>query len=220
MGLSSPSGAVILGGSCALDRWVRLVAGDVGVDLAGPGFDAAGDGLGFGEALIAEPSGDREGAGSVVAEDEDGGVFVELVEGAGGDLGHGDEEGVFEVGVVELPGLADVEQGGAGGGGEELVGLVYGDFEVHDFRISRADGCPMEVPSFGAVEGALTAWPLQRSGSRVPSRPRWRLAGSSGRLAFDDAEEVSGDLVHLFGLGGELFAGGGAFFSAGGGSLG
>ncbi len=43
---------------CADD--LPLVARDVGVDLAGPGVDAAGDGLGFVEALVTEPRGDGE----------------------------------------------------------------------------------------------------------------------------------------------------------------
>ena len=68
----------------------ELVAGDLGIDLAGPGVDAAGDGLSFVEALLAEPCGYRERAGAVVAEDEDGGFFVELLVGAAGDLVHGD----------------------------------------------------------------------------------------------------------------------------------
>ena len=62
-----------------------LVAGDGGVDGAGPGVDAAGEGLGVVEALIAEPHGYVEGTGSVVAEDDDGGVGVEFGVGAGGD---------------------------------------------------------------------------------------------------------------------------------------
>jgi hypothetical protein len=33
-------------------QW-RLVTGDAGVDGAGPGVDAAGEGLGVGEALVA-----------------------------------------------------------------------------------------------------------------------------------------------------------------------
>jgi hypothetical protein len=48
----------------------------------------------------------------VVAENEDVGVFVELFEGAGGDLVHRDEGGGGDVGGVELPGLADVEKEG------------------------------------------------------------------------------------------------------------
>ena len=53
-----------------------LIAGDSGVDGAGPGIDASGEGLGLVEALLAEPHGYVEGPGSVVAEDDDGGVGV------------------------------------------------------------------------------------------------------------------------------------------------
>lgn len=69
-----------------------LVAGDGGVDGAGPVFDASGEGLGVFEALLAEPHGDGKGAGSVVAEDDDGLVGVELLVGAAGDFAHGHEE--------------------------------------------------------------------------------------------------------------------------------
>jgi hypothetical protein len=87
-----------------------LVAGHGGVDAAGPAVDASGEGLDVFEALIAEPHGDAEGAGSVMAEDDDGGVGVELLMGAGGYFAHGHEEAVGEVGGLEFPGLADVQQ--------------------------------------------------------------------------------------------------------------
>ena len=64
------------------------------------------------EALVAEPHGDAEGAGAVVAEDDDGLVGVKLGVGAGGDLAHGHEKGVGQAGGLELPGLADVQQQG------------------------------------------------------------------------------------------------------------
>jgi hypothetical protein len=87
-----------------------LVAGDGGVDGAGPGVDAAGEGLGVVEALVAEPHGDGERTLSVMAEDDDGGVGVELLMGAGGYFAHGHEERVGQVSRLELPGFADVEQ--------------------------------------------------------------------------------------------------------------
>ena len=97
--------------------------------------DAAGDGLGLFEALLAEPGGDGEGAGAVVAEDENVPVFVELLVGAGGDFAHGDEGGVGEVGGLILPGLADVEEKRRVSGGEEGFGLVDVDFVIHEVRI-------------------------------------------------------------------------------------
>jgi hypothetical protein len=87
-----------------------LIAGDGGVDGAGPGVDAAGEGLGVLEALITQPHRDAEGTGSVMAEDDDWGVGVEFGVGARGDLTHGDEGGVGEVGGLVLPGLAHVQQ--------------------------------------------------------------------------------------------------------------
>ena len=114
------------------------VAGDGGVDEGGPGVDAAGDGLGLLEALLAEPRGDGEGAGAVVAEDEDGGVFVELLMGAAGDLVHGHEGAAFDVRGLVLPGLADVEEEGRVLGGEEGLGLGDGEFEIHGIKDTGA----------------------------------------------------------------------------------
>jgi hypothetical protein len=111
-----------------------LVAGDGGVDGAGPGVDAAGDGLGLVEALLAEPCGYGEGAGAVVAENEDGGVFVELLVGAGGDVVHGEEGAAFDVGGGVLPRLADIEEEGRVFGGEGGLELVDGDFEIHSLK--------------------------------------------------------------------------------------
>src|SRR5216683_8439259 len=94
--------------SCAMIRQTLLIAGDGGVDGPGPGVDASGERLGVLEALVAEPHGYAEGAGSVVAEDDDGGVGVELLVGAGGDLAHWHEERVGQAGGLVLPGLAHV----------------------------------------------------------------------------------------------------------------
>lgn len=103
----------------------------MGVDGAGPGVDAARDGLCFVKALLAEPVGDGERAGAVVAENENGSVFVELLMGAAGDLVHGDECGGFDVRGGVFPWLTDVEEERRVFGGEELLELVDGDFEIH-----------------------------------------------------------------------------------------
>jgi hypothetical protein len=102
--ISLSKGEIYITGTAA------LVAGDGGVDGAGPGVDASGEGLGVVEALVAEPHGYGEGTGAVVAEDDDGGVGVELLVGAGGYLAHGHEESAREVGGLVLPGLADVQK--------------------------------------------------------------------------------------------------------------
>ena len=109
-----------------------LVAGDGGVDEAGPGVDAAGDGLGLVKSLLAEPCGDREGASTVMAEDEYGSVFVEFLVGAARNLIHGDEGAAVDVRGGVFPWLADVEEERWVGGGEEGAELFYSDFEVHD----------------------------------------------------------------------------------------
>ena len=60
------------------------------------------------EALVSQPHSYAEGAGSVVAEDDDGCVGVELGVGTRGDFAHGDEGGVGKAGGLVLPGLANV----------------------------------------------------------------------------------------------------------------
>jgi hypothetical protein len=89
------------------------------------------------EALLAKPGGDGEGAGAVVAEDEDRGFFVELLVGAAGDFVHGDEGAAFDVGGLILPWLADVEEEGRVLGGEEGLGLGDGEFEIHVLKDTR-----------------------------------------------------------------------------------
>jgi len=86
----------------------RLVAGEGGVDGAGPGVDASGEGLDVLEALVAEPHGNAERTCPVVAEDDYLLIWVEFRVGAGGDLAHGHEQRVGEGGGLVLPGLAYV----------------------------------------------------------------------------------------------------------------
>jgi hypothetical protein len=106
----------------------ELVAGDGGIDRAGPGVDAAGEGLHLLETLVAEPHGDREGARAVVAEDDDRGVGIKLSVSAGGDFAHGHEERVGEGGGLVLPGLADVEEERGLGLPAQLGKCLGGDF--------------------------------------------------------------------------------------------
>jgi hypothetical protein len=86
-----------------------LVAGEGGVDGAGPGVNASGEGLDVLEALVAEPHGDAERTCPVVAEDDYLLIWIEFRVGAGGDLAHGHEERVGEGGGLVLPGLAYVQ---------------------------------------------------------------------------------------------------------------
>ena len=83
------------------------------------------------EALLTEPGGDGERARAVMAEDEDGGVFVELLVGAAGNLVHGEEGAGLDVRGLVFPGLADVEEERWVLGGEQGLELGYGDFEIH-----------------------------------------------------------------------------------------
>jgi hypothetical protein len=83
-----------------------LVAGDGGVDGAGPGVDSASEGLNVLEALVEQPHGYVEGARAVMAEDDDGSVGVELGVGARGDFAHGHEKRIGKVGGLVLPGFA------------------------------------------------------------------------------------------------------------------
>lgn len=85
-----------------------LVTGDGGIDDGRPGVDASGEGLDVLETLLAQPHGDVEGAGAVVADDDDGLVGIEFVVDARGDLAHGDEDGVGDTGGLVFPGFAYV----------------------------------------------------------------------------------------------------------------
>ena len=136
-----------------------LVAGDGGVDGAGPEVDAAGYGLGSREALVAEPVGDRKGARAVVAEDGDGPVLVELVVGAGGDFVHRDQGRAGDLRGGEFPGLADVEDEWGLAGGEAGLEVVDGNFERevgggHGYRIDVGRGLVARVKKSVHAEGA------------------------------------------------------------------
>jgi hypothetical protein len=87
-----------------------LVARHCGIDGSGPGVDASGERLGVIEALVAEPHGYAQRTGSVVADDDDGCIRVEFLVGAGCYFAHGHEEGIGQVGSLELPWLADVQE--------------------------------------------------------------------------------------------------------------
>ena len=62
------------------------------------------------ETLIAKPHGYAERTGAVVAEDDDGGVGIELLVGARGYFAHGHKESAGQVGGLILPRLANVEE--------------------------------------------------------------------------------------------------------------
>jgi hypothetical protein len=107
------------------------------------------------EALLAEPNGDVEGACAVVAEHDDGLVWIEFLVGAGGDVAHGHQQGIFDVGGAELPWLADVEEDRFGIEGEKLARSDFGG--EHGLRIlalsSLADRRAKVLPS---SKGAVT----------------------------------------------------------------
>ncbi len=117
------------------ERNKPLVARDGGVDTEGPGVDAARDRLGFFEALLTEPGGDREAAGAVMAEDQNVGFVIEFLMGAPRDLVHGHVGAAFDACGGVLPGFTHVEEEGWLLGGEVGAELVYGDFEVHRVRV-------------------------------------------------------------------------------------
>jgi hypothetical protein len=97
-------------GEIYITKTLGLVARDSRVDGSGPGVDASGEGLDVLETLVAEPHGYAEGTGSMVAEDNDGLVGVELLVGAGGYFAHGHKKGAGNVGGLVFPRFADVEE--------------------------------------------------------------------------------------------------------------
>jgi len=66
-----------------------------GIDGARPCVDATSEGLDVLKALIAEPHGDIERTGAVVADNDHGGVGVKLGVSPGGDFAHRHQEGVW-----------------------------------------------------------------------------------------------------------------------------
>jgi hypothetical protein len=88
------------------------VAGNVGIDGAGPAFDATGERLDVLKPLVSKPHGDREGTGAVMTEDDDRLVWIELLMRARGYFTHGHEQRVGEGGGVEFPRLTDVQEEG------------------------------------------------------------------------------------------------------------
>jgi hypothetical protein len=88
------------------------VAGNIGIDGAGPAVDAPGERLDVLKPLVSKPHGDREGTGAMVTEDDDGLVWIELLMRARGYLTHGHEQRIGEGSGVEFPRLADVQEEG------------------------------------------------------------------------------------------------------------
>jgi hypothetical protein len=175
----------VVGPGLLQGRWVGLlVAGDGGVDGAGPCVDAAGEGLGVGEALVAEPKGYVEGAGSVMAHDDDGCVRIEFGVGAGGDVAHGDEGGVGEGGGFVLPGFADVQENRGVGLLAQLSEGFGGDFEVkHRSRIYPYRGVQRLVPMGGWIRA---------------------MSGAPGVEIFGIRCQVSGNRFWVSGVGSEV----------------
>jgi hypothetical protein len=66
----------------------------------------------------------------MVAEDNNGGVGIELLMGAGGYFAHGHEEGVGQFGGLVLPWLADIEEKRSVGLLALLCECVDGDLGV------------------------------------------------------------------------------------------
>ena len=149
--------AVRSAGSAICGR-CALVAGDGGVDRAGPLVYAAGEGLDVLEALLAEPHGDVEGAGAVMADDDGWAIVIELLE-AGGDVCHGDEGGAGDGGDVDFPRLADIEQERRGGlmalGGVGVDGDLGRKSVRHGNRI--AESVQVRWISSGGLTGLVAA---------------------------------------------------------------
>src|SRR5271156_2845075 len=109
------------------------IPGDGGVDFGGPGVDAAAQGLGVFEALVAEPDGDVHGADSLVAKGDEVGFRVQLPEGAARDVAHRNVRAAFDVRSFVLPGLAYVEENVTFGtiGSKQLLQFLRGYLIIH-----------------------------------------------------------------------------------------
>lgn len=93
-------------------QWLQmcrtLVTGYVGIDDLRPAIDTARERLGLLKTLFAEPHGHGERSGSMVAENDDRLVRIELLMSAGWNVSHGHQDRSGQVCSVKLPWLADV----------------------------------------------------------------------------------------------------------------
>jgi hypothetical protein len=96
--------------NCFLTLMHRLIQRHFWIYCASPAVDSSAHGLDFIEALLAEPVGDGQRTDSVMTDDDDVGVGVELLVGAGGNVAHGNVLCAVDFGSVEFPGLAHVEE--------------------------------------------------------------------------------------------------------------
>ena len=74
----------------------------------------------------------------MVAQNQHGKVFIELLVRTAGNLSHGDEGRAFDVGGGILPRFAHIEQYGRIGGGAQSLQLFYGNFKVHEASIPES----------------------------------------------------------------------------------
>ena len=102
-----------------------------------------------------------------MAHDGNGLFFVELVEGAGADFVHRHEEAVGEVRGGVLPGLADVEEKRRVVGGELLLELVDGDFEVHRLRIKGQASRQADERCQGVADANANGLTIVGAGRRI-----------------------------------------------------
>lgn len=126
----------------------RLVTGYGWVDFSGPGIDAAAEGLGVFESLIAEPGGDVEGTLSVVAENDEMLVRIEFLMGARGHVAHGHEQAAVDAGCFKFPWFADIDEASLVFAEERCrIGCRYFVVE-HGYSLERAGD---DLPLFGVA---------------------------------------------------------------------
>ena len=90
------------------------------------------------ETLIAEPLGHAEGPHAVVAEDDEVLVGVEFLIGAGGNVAHGHGDAAGDMGGLEFPWFAHIDEAGLVIA-EKRCGVGGGDFVVeHEFSLEPA----------------------------------------------------------------------------------
>jgi hypothetical protein len=115
----------------------HLVAGNTGIDFAGPGFDAPGNRLRCIESLLAEPVGHAEGTRSVVAEDEQAVVRIEFLMGPRGYVAHRHEQAGVDFGSCIFPTLADINELGLTALQQEGCVLDLDFVVVHGYQDTR-----------------------------------------------------------------------------------
>jgi NADH:quinone reductase (non-electrogenic) len=165
-----------------VDKSEESVARNQGVDVAGPGIDAARQVHDPREALCREEARDLGAAHPVMADDDDLRVTRKLVDPAR-NLAHGNGDRARERGHGQLLGLANVQHEGGGRPAQSLGQLGCAHLRRHPAELTAGEaldkGHTLRIVVGAMSEGELAtaAAPVPHGASGSPTRPRVVVVG-------------------------------------------